>query len=206
MSYIQPANHIPFILKSETEIIKEAFRSLDATNGGIETYPICDYLLHSLFLRLTGAQEQKLKCICWEMACRDYEYRYERYERKPYGECSSYDDKCMVYNDLLNEIKKLDESFTVTDTIKDEILDDWRVSIQQVFENSLLAQNFKKSYDEYKVLVANVRKKTIAQNWKGKLLVDWYCKNCLRTMSIRNVIVVLTIHVLINTTCLQSRK
>ena len=44
MSYIQPANHIPFILKSETEIIKDAFRSLDATNGGIETYPICDYL------------------------------------------------------------------------------------------------------------------------------------------------------------------
>ena len=135
MSYIQPANHIPFILKSETEIIKDAFRSLDATNGGIETYPICDYLLHSLFLRLTGAQEQKIKCICWEMACRDYEYRYERYERKPYGECSSYDDKCMVYNDLLNEIKKLDESFTVTDAIKDGILDDWKVSIQLVFEN-----------------------------------------------------------------------
>ena len=122
------------------------------------------------------------------------------------------------YNDLLNEIKKLDESFTVTDAIKDGILDDWKVSIQRVFENSLLAQNFKKSYGEYKVLVANVRKswimnkkqlftkKTISQNWKGKLLVDWYCKNCLRTMSIRNVIVVLTIHVLINTTCLQSRK
>ena len=106
MSYIQLTNHIQFILRSETAIIKEAFRSLDATNGGIETYPISDYLLHSLFLRLTGAQEQKLKCICWEMACRDYEYRYERYERKPYGECSSYDDKCMVYNDLLNEIKK----------------------------------------------------------------------------------------------------
>ena len=116
MSYIQPTNHIQFILRPETAIIKEAFRSLDATNGGIETYPISDYLLHSLFLRLTGAQEQKLKCICWEMACRDYEYRYERYERKPYGECSSYDDKCMVYNDLLNEIKKLDETFDITVT------------------------------------------------------------------------------------------
>ena len=54
------------------------------------------------------------------MACRDYEYRYERYERKPYGECSSYDDKCMVYNDLLNEIKKLDETFDITDAIRDE--------------------------------------------------------------------------------------
>ena len=160
MPYIQPTNHIQFILKSETAIIKEAFRSLDATNGGIETYPISDYLLHSLFLRLTGAQEQKLKCICWEMACRDYEYRYERYERKPYGECSSYDDKCMVYNDLLNEIKKLDETFDVTDAIRDEILDDWKSSIQCVLENSLLVRNFKRNYDEYKVLVASVRK-----NW-----------------------------------------
>lgn len=57
--------------------------------------------------------------------------------------------------------KKLDESFTVTDAIKDGILDDWKVSIQRVFENSLLAQNFKKSYGEYKVLVANVRKSWI---------------------------------------------
>jgi len=32
MSYIQPTNHIQFILRPETAIIKEAFRSLDATN------------------------------------------------------------------------------------------------------------------------------------------------------------------------------
>lgn len=156
MSFIQPASHIPFIMKSETTIIKEALRSLDATNGGIETYPISDYLLHSLFLRLTGAQEQKLKCICWEMACRDYEYRYERYERKTYGECSCYDDKCMVYKDLLSEIKKLDETFEVTNAIRDEILDDWRTSIQCVLEDSLLVRNFKRSYDEYKLLTLNI--------------------------------------------------
>ena len=48
MSYIQPTNHIQFILKSETAIIKEALRSLDATNGGIETYPISDYLLFAI--------------------------------------------------------------------------------------------------------------------------------------------------------------
>lgn len=153
-------NHIQFILKQETAIIKDAIRALEPTNGGISTYPICEYLLHSLLLRLTGAQEQKLKCICWEIACRDYEYRYERYERTPYGECSNYSDKCMVYNDLLNQIKKLDKTFVITDHIKEAIINDWKISIQQVFEKSLLVQNFKKSYDEYKILVANVRK-----NW-----------------------------------------
>lgn len=164
MQYIQPSNHISFILKPETAIIKEAVRSLDATNGGIETYPICDYLLHSLFLRLTGAQEQKLKCICWEMACRDYEYRYERYERKPYGECSSYDDKYTVYKDLLNEIKKLDKTFEITDDIRIEILNDWKTSIQCVLENSLLAQNFKRSYDEYKLFTVNIDKDWIMKD------------------------------------------
>lgn len=97
------------------------------------------------------------------MACRDYEYRYERYERKPYGECSSYDDKCMVYNDLLNEIKKLDETFDITDAIRDEILDDWKTSIQCVLENSLLVRNFKRSYDEYKLLTINIDKSWIMQ-------------------------------------------
>lgn len=156
MSYIQPNNHILFITKPATEIIKDAVRSLDATNGGIETFPISGYLLHSLFLKLTGAQEQKLKCICWELACRNYEYRYERYERNQYGECSSYDDKSLVYNDLLNEIRKLDETFTVTSLIKKQILNDWRTSTEHVFENSLLAQNFKKRYEEYKELITNI--------------------------------------------------
>ena len=164
MPYIQPINHINFIMKSETTIIKDAICLLNATNGGIETYPICDYLLHSLFLRLTGAQEQKLKCICWEMACRDYEYRYERYERNPYSECSNYSDKCMVYNDLLSEIKKLDETFIITDAIKDEILNDWKTSIQQVFDKSCLAQNFKRGYEEYKMLVTNINRSWIMNN------------------------------------------
>lgn len=61
MSYIQPTNHIQFILRPETAIIKEAFRSLDATNGGIETYPISDYLLHSLFFAINRSPRTKVE-------------------------------------------------------------------------------------------------------------------------------------------------
>ena len=121
MPYNAPQSHIPFILKPATDIVKEAVGTLNATGGGIETYPVCGYLLHSLFLKLTGAQEQKLKCICWEMACRDYEYRYERFEKNRYKECSDYSDKCMVYKDLLEEIRKHDELFDVDDDFKEEI-------------------------------------------------------------------------------------
>ncbi len=161
MLYVQPDNHIQFILRPELTILKEAIWSLNATNGGIEAYPINGYLLHSLFLKLTGAHEQKLKCICWEMACRDYEYRYERFEQKSYGECSNYKDKCLVYNDLLGSITKLDETFTVTDAMKVEILNDWRTSIQDLFEDSLLTKSFKRSYEEYKIFVGSVQKEWI---------------------------------------------
>ena len=164
MSYNQPHSHIPFILKPATDIIKEAVWSLNATSGGIQTYPICGYILHSLLLKLTGAQEQKLKCICWEIACRDYEYRYERFERHRFSECSDYEDKLMVYKDLIDEIKKFDESFVLSDDDKDKLINDWKLSTQLLFGGSLLAICFKKSYDEYQDLVANVSKSWIMNN------------------------------------------
>ena len=164
MQYIQTNNHIPFILRPATEIVKEAIWSLNATNGGIETYPISSYLLHSLFLKLTGAQEQKLKCICWEIACRDYEYRYDRFERNRYSECSGYDDKNMVYNDILNAIKKHDNSFLITDDIKNNILHVWKTSTRELFGNGVLYHNFKRKYDEYKELITDVDKEWIMNN------------------------------------------
>lgn len=161
MPYSQPHTHIPFILKPATDILKEAVWSLNATSGGIEIYPLCGYLLHSLFLKLTGAQEQKLKCICWEMACRDFDYRYERLERNRYSECSDYKDKNTIYNDLLDEIRKFDEGFVVDDTMKDDIIADWRTSTQQLFEKSLMAVCFKKKFEEYQTLVVGVNRKWI---------------------------------------------
>ena len=160
MSNMQHHNHIPFILKPEYEIAQEAISSLGATNGGIEIYPICGYVLHSLFLKLTGAQEQKLKCICWEMACRDFEYRYERFERNCYSECSNYTDKNMVYNDLLDEIKKQAETFDITDSIKDEVVQTWRITTHKLFEKSMLANNFRKQYNDYKIFEVSVQR-----NW-----------------------------------------
>lgn len=164
MPYVQPHSHIPFILKPAAEMVKEAVWSLNSTNGGIEAYPLSGYLLHSLFLKLTGGQEQKLKCICWEMACRDYDYRYERLERNRYSECSDYKDKNTVYNDILGEIHKYDEEFVVDDVMKDNIILEWRTTTEQLFDSSLMAVCFKKSYDAYKVIVAGVNRKWIMDN------------------------------------------
>lgn len=170
MSYAQFLSHIPFILKPAAETVKEAVWSLNATSGGIETYPLCGYLLHSLFLKLTGGQEQKLKCICWEMACRDYDYRYERLERNRYSECSDYKDKNTIFNDLLDEINKYDEGFVVDDALKDSIIADWHTTTEKLFDSSLMALCFKNKYDAYKTIVAGVNRKWIMD--KTQLLTN----------------------------------
>ena len=107
--------HRDFILSSITEILKEVVSANSGIGGdGIETYPLSEYIMQAVFLKMTGFQEQKMKCICWELATDDYEYRYKRYTQKPLGECSSYDEKKTIYKDLIELIKKHDSKFVVT--------------------------------------------------------------------------------------------
>ncbi len=95
------------------------------------------------------------------MACRDYEYRYERYEKRRYGECSDYSDKCMVYNDLINEIKKVNEAYMISDIEKDQLIIDWKKEFIELFENSLIANSFRKQYDDFQAITASINKQWI---------------------------------------------
>ena len=108
------SNHVDFILSPITNILEDVVFANVGIGDGIETYPLCDYVMQSVFLKMTGFQEQKMKCICWELATKDYDYRYLRYTRSPLGECSSYKDKKTVYNDLIDQIKKHSSDFDVS--------------------------------------------------------------------------------------------
>ena len=99
-----------FILTPIVEILQEAVNACKGIGQGIETQSLSEYVLQTTFLKMTGAQEQKLKCICWEMATNDYGYRYQ-YLKKNYGECSSYSDKSSIYKDLTEAVKKMDNQF-----------------------------------------------------------------------------------------------
>jgi len=66
-------------------------------------------------------------------------------------------------NGIMTSLSLPDETFDITDAIRDEILDDWKTSIQCVLENSLLVRNFKRSYDEYKLLIITIDKSWIMQ-------------------------------------------
>ena len=116
---------------------------------GAECYPLGEYFYQTLFLRMTGAQEQKMKCLCWEMATNDYIYRYEYLHNKSYGECSNYTDKCGIYKDIIGLIKKLEPDFKVNQLWDSETLN----------EATLLAERAK-----WEKKVNENRKKQIAKN------------------------------------------
>lgn len=107
---MQNNNHTKFILTSILSILKESIIACRGIGVGIETQALSEYVMQTTFLKMTGALEQKMKCICWEIASNDYEYRYQ-YLKKNYGECSSYEDKNHVYNDLIEAIAKINGSF-----------------------------------------------------------------------------------------------
>ena len=110
--------HRKFIMTPIASILRDTVTACNGIGNGIETQSLAEYVLQTTFLKMTGAQEQKLKCICWEMATNDYDYRY-RYLRKNYGECSSYEDKSSIYKDLLDMIVKLDPNFSASNLLGD---------------------------------------------------------------------------------------
>ena len=143
-------NQLKFIETPVSSILREAVVAGRAIGDGIETYPVNDYLLHSVFLRMTGAQEQKLKCIVWELASNDYEYRYLRYGRKPYGECSCYDEKNGIYKDLKEQISRLDPSFDTNAYLdKAGILEGVRQELGGIFRDSSLMRIHSRQFGEY---------------------------------------------------------
>lgn len=156
--------HKKFILTPIVEILQDAVNACKGIGQGIETQSLGEYVLQTTFLKMTGALEQKLKCICWEMATYDYGYRYQ-YLKKNYGECSSYADKNSIYKDLIEQVKKQDRTFDVEqlfeDVDKDPIVARRKMfmrvqkRIDGMIGNTLVAQWEEHNYLNYK------------EKWKG---------------------------------------
>lgn len=97
--------HTEFIQTPLIKLIKDAVNASDTIGGGMEGQPLYEYVMQSLFLRLTGASEQKIKCIVWELATHDYNFRYEYTSgKKTIGEGSNFDDKNKVAETLAKAI------------------------------------------------------------------------------------------------------
>lgn len=137
----------------ETSIITEmeaAVHAVSTLPAGMDSYPLCDYLIQSLMLRLTGFQEQKLRCICWDIATFNYNYRHRLLNNEDkLGEYSNITAKSAIYTTLVRLIAELDEekSHTVDFYInKKEIVVSCKGEVIELFDKSLFSQWLYRDY------------------------------------------------------------
>ena len=143
-------NHNNFILSPVSEILKDMVSASSGIGNGIESFPLFEYIMQSTFLKITGAQEQKMKCIVWELATHDYEYRYMRFTKNQLGECSNYSEKQKIYKDIIEQIKKHGRKDIDINSIgKNKILKQNTQFVEQTFVNTNIEKKKKRSFDEY---------------------------------------------------------
>lgn len=175
--------HEEFILTPITKILEEASYSTSNIESGLDSYPLSDYIMQSLFLKMTGFQEQKMKCILWEMATDDYELRYLRYKQKPLGECSALDEKNTIFTDLTDLLNKNESgSQIINDVDKQKIIDDTKSALRNFYSDSKMTGWSQKSYLEYEKILDNCDKSCILyKNSKGRYTdLLGHCDNCSR--------------------------
>jgi hypothetical protein len=129
--------HSKFILTPLLNVLRDGVIACNSISDGIESFPMGEYYLQSLFLRMTGAQEQKMKCICWELATNNYHYRYN-YLKNSYGECSNYDQKNNVYKDMVSCILEIDPNFQPKSIIEDIQISNKTISLKRKLPLSVL--------------------------------------------------------------------
>lgn len=138
--------HTKFILTPISEILKDCVCATKGIGDGIGSYPLCEYIMQTTFLKMTGASEQKLKCILWELATNDFEFRYDFLKpQNNYGECSSIKDKQKVFKELIKEINKLSRESNVikdlfSNNVKDNIKNKATKEICDLLKDSIITK------------------------------------------------------------------
>lgn len=142
---------IGFIKTSIMEVLQEGIAAVDCMqDGGLETFPMLEYTLQSIFLKMTGYGEQKLRFIIWEIASYDLEFRYNLLKGEcSFGEFSKLSDKKNVYVKLCKEISIFIKTDILTDDVKNHILQEIRGEMNLIFENSALKNAFPNEYERF---------------------------------------------------------
>lgn len=141
--------HDKFILTPISSILAETVTACNGIGFGMESFPLRSPILQATTLRMTGALEQKLKCICWEIASFDYTFRYNHILREPLGECSSYDDKKKIFKGICLCLKKYGIDYEFDDTSKDMIIDKSMKSFETMIKDSAFERWFEREYKDY---------------------------------------------------------
>lgn len=167
--------HDDFILTPVTEVLQQFINGISILPQNMESCAISEYLLQSLFLKMTGFQEQKCKCICWELASDDYDYRYQRYNitSNLLGECSNIKEKNIVFSDLVSQIVKIDSSKDLNTLLqKDEIVRENYEAITKFYSSSKILNVLSREFLDFQILFNNKKGELIAKDDKNILTPD----------------------------------
>lgn len=159
--------HKKFILEPISNILEEAILAINPVGSGIETYPLLDYVMQSVFIKMTGAQEQKLKCIAWELATNDFSFRQD-FLKDFNVQFSEYKHKNMLYKELFKQIEKINKGFSLNKEIKKNIKEN--SCLEDILCDSSLTVWASKDYTIYKKLWKKVARNHFA-NQSTVLLV-----------------------------------
>ena len=176
------SKHRDFILTPIEGILNEVPLALRNIDKGFETYALYEYVMQSVFLKMTGFQEQKMKCICWEIATDDYEYRYKRYKRKPLGECSDISEKNIVWDDLVEHVISIGvpEVDLLNDDEKTRIIDETKKAVDSFYIETAMEGWAQKEYSDYLALIKNCSKECLCFKSKKSYELLGHCDNCIR--------------------------
>lgn len=148
--------HKEFILKPMITVIKEAVQSTEVIDNSMTIFPLTEYIMKSLFLNLTGFQEQKIKCIAWEIAYNNYKFREEfKNKIKTWNEFSSYNTKNEIFKKCYEINKELKEENNISynkeqmETIK---LIDIKNELIECIKNSNLVKSSQRDFYEFCML------------------------------------------------------
>lgn len=172
--------HSSFILTPVSDILEDCIRSTRGVTDGIDIYPLCDYIFQTLFVKMTGAQEQKFKCICWDFATVDYETRRNIFFSWNLGECSRLEDKETVLTEMINAVKRLDSSFDANSAFSaQDIINETKQIISDFYRKSHLKGFVERSYHEYEDIISQIFPECISYgpSTKKRLLFG-KCDNC----------------------------
>lgn len=141
--------HITFIESPISDILQTGIKSVALLETGMKILPTIDYILSSLFLQLTGAVEQKMKQILWELASNSFECRYE-FMREAHGEYSSIKDKNSVLKLLCHGILNIDSNYNFdTEISRGTIIDKSVDCIKQSFKNTNISASYPQEYSQF---------------------------------------------------------
>jgi len=112
---------------------------------------------------MTGFQEQKMKCISWELATNDFDYRRILLANEDkLGECSAYRDKSNIYKRLIEQIRNYDSNFNVTSIEKKKIRKETNIYIKKIFLNTNLLIWGQEDFNKYEDIWKSVENRHFA--------------------------------------------